>query len=107
MLDGRLALRCVVMLIAAASWMPTHASEALAKKNECLACHAAASKLVGPAYREVASKYAGQPDAEDQLVQSIRQGSSGKWGDIAMPPHPKLPEADARKLAKWILAGAK
>ena len=84
-----------------------HANEALAKKNDCLACHAVATQLVGPAYRDVAAKYHGQAGAEDQLVKSIREGSSGKWGDLAMPPHPKLSEADARRLAKWILGGAK
>ena len=83
------------------------ANEALARKNECFACHAVSKPLVGPAYREVAAKYAGQADAEDQLVKSIREGSSGKWGEIPMPPHPKLSNADAHRLAKWILAGAK
>ncbi len=84
-----------------------HASNALAKKNDCLGCHAAATKLVGPAYQEVAAKYAGQSDARDVLVQSIRNGSVGKWGDVPMPPHPKLSEADAKRLATWILGGAK
>ena len=83
------------------------ASNALAKKNDCLGCHAAATKLVGPAYQDVAAKYAGQADARDLLVQSIRNGSVGKWGDIPMPPHPKLSEADAKRLATWILGGAK
>jgi cytochrome c len=83
------------------------ANEALAKKNDCFACHSVANKLVGPAYRDVASKYTGQAGAEDQLVHSIREGSSGKWGDIPMPAHPKLSEADAHRLAKWILSGAK
>ncbi len=83
------------------------ASNALAKKNDCLGCHAAAAKLVGPAYQEVAEKYAGQPDAIAMLVKSIRNGSVGKWGDIPMPAHPKLSEADAKRLATWILGGAK
>lgn len=80
------------------------ANEALARKNECFACHSVANPVVGPAYRAIAAKYAGQADAEDQLVRSIREGSSGKWGDIPMPPHPKLSEQDAHRLAKWILA---
>ncbi len=97
------ALAAVLASVAA----PATANPALAKKNNCLACHATASKLVGPAYQEVAAKYAGQADAVDTLVKSIRAGSSGKWGDLAMPPHPQLSEADAKKLAIWILAGAK
>ena len=83
------------------------ASEALARKSECFSCHSVAKPVVGPAYRDVATKYAGQPGAEDQLVRSIREGGSGHWGDIPMPPHPKLSDADAHRLAKWILAGAK
>ncbi len=79
------------------------ASEALARKNDCLGCHAVATKLVGPSYKEVAAKYAGQADAQALLVQSIRNGSVGKWGDLPMPAHPKLSEADAKKLAAWVL----
>ena len=94
-----------VLLTAFAS--NSFASNALAKKNDCLGCHAAATKLVGPAYQEVAAKYSDQPDARDTLVKSIRNGSVGKWGDVPMPPHPKLSEADAKRLATWILDGAK
>lgn len=83
--------------------IPAFASEALARKNDCLGCHAVAAKLVGPAYKDVAAKYAGQADAQAQLVQSIRNGSVGKWGELPMPSHPKLSDADANKLAAWIL----
>ena len=83
------------------------ANEALARKNECFACHSVTKPVVGPPYRDVAAKYAGQADAEDQLVRSIREGSSGKWGDVAMPPHPKLSDVDAHRLARCILAGEK
>lgn len=79
----------------------------LAEKNGCLGCHAAATKLVGPAYREVAAKYAGQPDALAQISQSIVKGSAGKWGELEMPPHPNLSKDDVKVLATWILAGAK
>ena len=80
------------------------ANEALARKNDCLGCHAVATKLVGPAYKDVAAKYAGQPDAQANLVQSIRNGSVGKWGELPMPAHPKLSEVDAKKLAAWVLS---
>jgi cytochrome c len=79
------------------------ANEALARKNECLGCHAVGTKLVGPAYKEVAAKYAGQEDALEQVQASIRNGSTGKWGELAMPPHPKLSAADLKKLATWVL----
>ena len=81
----------------------SEASEALARKNDCLGRHAVATKLVGPAYKDVAAKYAGQPDAVAQLSQSIRNGGVGKWGDLPMPAYPKLSEADAKKLASWVL----
>ena len=80
------------------------ANEALARKNDCLACHTVANKLVGPAYKEVAAKYAGQADAVEQLEASIRNGSSGKWGEVAMPPHPKLSASDLKKLATWVMS---
>jgi cytochrome c len=79
------------------------ANEALARKNDCMGCHAVASKLVGPAYKDVAAKYAAQADAQTLLAQSIRNGSVGKWGDVPMPAHPKLSDADAKKLAAWVL----
>ena len=79
------------------------ANEALAQKNNCLGCHAVANKLVGPAYKDVAAKYAGQADAQARVMESIRNGSAGKWGELPMPPHPKLSDADLKKLASWVL----
>jgi cytochrome c len=83
------------------------ANRALAEKNGCLGCHAAAVKLVGPAYQEVAARYAGKADAVATVAQHIRAGGSGQWGDVPMPPQAQLSEADATKLARWILGGAK
>nr|WP_238990743.1 c-type cytochrome [Acidovorax sp. ST3] len=76
----------------------------LAQKNACMTCHAVDKKLVGPAYADVAKKYAGQKDAEATLVASIKKGGSGKWGAIPMPAQAALSEADAKTLAKWILS---
>lgn len=97
------------LLLAVLATLPFTAqgSGALAKTHGCTACHAAASQLVGPAFRAVAEKYAGQPDAAAALARKIRAGGAGVWGDMAMPPQPGVPEADARKLAVWVLAGAK
>jgi len=83
------------------------ASADLAKKNNCLACHAVDKKIVGPAYQDVAKKYAGQADAEAVLAKSIKAGGSGKWGPIPMPPQAQLSDADAKALAAWVLGGAK
>jgi cytochrome c len=79
----------------------------LAKKNNCLSCHAVDKKIVGPAYQDVAKKYAGQADAEATLAKNIKAGGSGKWGPIPMPPQAQLSDADAKALAAWVLAGAK
>lgn len=96
-------------LVAAAATVsaPAMADEALAKAKNCLACHAVDKKLVGPAYQEVAKKYADQKEAAATLAASIRKGGSGKWGPVPMPAQAALSEADARTLAEWILAGAR
>lgn len=87
--------------------MPTLANLELAQKNACMACHSADKKLVGPAYQEVAKKYAGQKDAATTLAESIRKGGSGKWGPVPMPAQPALSDADVKTLANWVLSGAK
>jgi S-disulfanyl-L-cysteine oxidoreductase SoxD len=86
---------------AAASAMP-----ALAKSAGCLACHGIGNRLVGPGFREVAARYAGQPGVDGMLAGRIRQGGSGNWGSVAMPAHPQLSDADVRTLARWIASGA-
>jgi cytochrome c len=75
----------------------------LAQKNACTACHTVDKKLVGPAYQDVAKKYAGQKDASVALTASIQKGGAGKWGPVPMPAQPNLSEADAETLAAWIL----
>ena len=79
----------------------------LAKKHACMACHAVDKKVVGPAYQDVAKKYAGQKDAEAALIKSIKSGGSGKWGPVPMPAQAALSDADAKTLAAWVLSGAK
>jgi len=84
---------------------PAFANLALAQKNACMACHAVDKKLVGPAYQDVAKKYAGK--SADELAKSIKAGGSGKWGPVPMPAQAALSDADAKTLAVWILSGAK
>ncbi len=86
---------------------PAAASPRQVEKNGCLGCHAAATKLVGPAFRDVAAKYRDDPEAVAKLTQSIRNGGAGRWGEMAMPPQPQVSAADAAAIAKWILGGAK
>jgi cytochrome c len=75
----------------------------LAKAKNCMACHAVGNKVVGPAFKDVAAKYAGQKDAEVQLVQKVMKGSSGVWGAIPMPANGQVSSAEAQTLVKWIL----
>ena len=82
---------------------PALADQALATAKNCMACHAVAKKLVGPAYKEVAAKYAGQKDAADKLAVKIMKGGGGVWGPVPMPANPQVTEADAKKLAAWVL----
>lgn len=76
----------------------------LAKSKNCMACHAVANKVVGPAFKDVAAKYAGQKDAEDKLVQKVLKGGSGTWGPVPMPANTQVNEAEARTLVKWVLS---
>lgn len=99
--------RLLGALALAATVLPASASLQLAQKHACTACHAVDRKLVGPAYADVAKKYAGQKDAEARVAASIRQGGAGRWGPVPMPPQPGLAEAELRALAAWILGGAK
>jgi cytochrome c len=100
-------MKVLVLAAAVLAATPVFASKELAQKNACLACHAPDKKLVGPAYLEIAKKYAGQQDAETVLAKSIKGGGSGKWGPVPMPPQAALSDADARALAAWVLGGAK
>ena len=83
---------------------PARADLAMAKKYNCLTCHAVDHKVLGPAYKDVARKYAGQKDAEAKLVKKVEQGGSGVWGNIMMPANDKVPDADVHALVKWILS---
>jgi cytochrome c len=82
------------------------AALALLNKNGCIACHTVDAKLVGPALRDIAKKYAGQADAAGYLAGKIRAGGAGVWGAIPMPAQ-ALSEADARAIAQWLAEGAK
>ena len=86
---------------------PAHANLDLAKKSNCLSCHAVDKKMVGPAFIDISKKYAGDKGAAKMLAAKIKGGSKGVWGQIPMPPNANVKDADAEALAKWILAGAK
>jgi cytochrome c len=79
------------------------ASAELAQQKTCMACHAIDHKIVGPSYKDVAAKYAGQRDAADRLADKIIKGGSGVWGAVPMPANPKVSPSEARQLAIWVL----
>jgi cytochrome c len=80
------------------------AGEQLTKESDCFSCHAADHTIVGPAYNAIAKKYAGQSDVASQLSRRIREGGSGRWGTMRMPPHAKLTDAQLRDVVQWILS---
>jgi cytochrome c len=73
------------------------------KKHNCVACHSNERKMVGPAYKDVAAKYSADGKAAEKLAKKIKGGGSGVWGQMPMPPHPQLSDADALTLAKYVL----
>jgi cytochrome c len=79
----------------------------LAKAAACTACHGVGERIVGPGFREVAAKYAGDAGAAARLTAKLKSGGGGTWGSTPMPAQPQLKEADARALVQWILGGAK
>jgi len=82
-----------------------NASPELAKQNTCMGCHAMDRKVVGPSYKAIATRYQSQPRAQmvDTLANKIRLGGGGAWGVVVMPANTKISQADAKKLAEWIL----
>jgi cytochrome c len=98
--------RSLMLFVAASALLSgsAFAQADLAKAKNCMACHAVDNKLVGPAYKDVAAKYAGQKGAEDKLVQKVIKGGSGVWGPVPMPANPQVSEAEARSLVKWVLS---
>lgn len=81
------------------------ADEALFKKGNCSACHNANKKVVGPALKDIAAKYAGDATAQARLVAKVRSGGKGVWGGVAMPPAPKkISDDELNTLVSWILS---
>jgi cytochrome c len=76
---------------------------ALVAKSNCLTCHKISEKLIGPAYKDVANKYAGKDTAVTYLAHKVISGGKGVWGDVTMTPHPDISESDAEQMVKYIL----
>ncbi len=107
--------RLLILLCLPLTWLAplsAHADAALAKSRNCVACHKQEAQTIGPGYRDIAQRYAGQADAIDKLAKSIRSGSKGQWPPakgpaLPMPPNPTVKPEEAERLARWILNGAR
>lgn len=96
-----IVLTALVSSLAAPS---VFANAELAQKKNCMACHAVDKKLVGPAYKDVAAKYAGQKDAAAKLADKIVKGGAGVWGPVPMPANAQVSADEAKQLASWVLS---
>jgi cytochrome c551/c552 len=93
------------VVVAAASTAGPSAKE-LFTKNNCAACHAAASRTVGPSIKDIADKYKDQPEALITLQSKVKKGAAGVWGAIPMPPHPHLSDDDITVMVQWMVQGS-
>ncbi|HXE21484.1 MAG TPA: c-type cytochrome [Rhodoferax sp.] len=92
------------LLAAATIATPALADLALATSKNCMACHSVDKKVIGPAFKDVAAKYAGQPAMVDVLAAKILHGGGGVWGPVPMPANTQVSPAQARQLAAWVLS---
>ena len=97
------SLLTLTTLAASALCAPAWADLALATSKNCMACHAVDKKIVGPAFKDVAAKYAGDKTAVDRLAAKIQKGGGGVWSPLPMPANTQVNEAEAKKLATWVL----
>ncbi len=100
--------RNLLALIAIGACLPAWAADEtaaldIAKKNGCLACHGMETKMVGPSWRDVGKKYAGDAEAENKLVTKVKKGGKGVWGQVPMPPNVTVKDADVRTLVAFVL----
>ena len=102
-----LTVAVTVSILGLGAVVPANATPELAKAKNCMMCHKVDAKLMGPAFVDVAKKYAGDKDAEAKIVKQIRQGGGGQWGSIPMPAQTQVTDDEAKQLAQWILGLAK
>lgn len=95
--------KAALLLAVTAAASPAFADLALAASKNCMSCHAVDRKLIGPSFKDVAAKYKDDKGAADQLAKKIMSGGAGVWGPIPMPANTQVSEAEAKKLAEWVL----
>jgi cytochrome c len=100
MKSGRLLILSAGLLLAGNAL----ADEALLRKSGCFACHTVDKKLVGPALKDIAAKYKGQPGIVDKLAKKVRAGGGGNWGTVQMAPAPAtVSDDDLKKAIAYVL----
>lgn len=97
-------MKRAVLVLGVMAAFPVAASDELAKKHACFACHTVDKKMVGPSYKDVAAKYRADKEAPAKLAAKVKNGSQGVWGNVPMPPNAAIPDADVTALVKWILS---
>lgn len=100
-------MKASIVLVAVVSMFASNqvlANADLAKAKNCMTCHTVDKKVVGPSFKDVAKKYAGDASAEGKLATKVLKGGSGAWGAIAMPANAQVSDAEAKTLVKWILS---
>ena len=95
--------RLLPVLLLAGLAGPAQAALRLARARERMSCHTVERKVIGPSFRDIAVRYKDQKGAADQLAGKILRGGAGVWGAVPMPANTQVSEADARKLASWVL----
>lgn len=93
----------VSALVLSLSMANAIASQELAQKNNCMACHAVDKKVLGPSFKDVKARYAGKPGAVNTIATKIQKGGAGVWGPIPMPAQPNITPENAKLIAEWIL----
>lgn len=93
-----------VISMGAGSAVAADSGLSLAQKNACMSCHSVDKKIVGPAYKDVAAKYKGDKGAEAKLIEKVKRGGAGVWGQVPMPPNPQVKDADLKTIVSWILS---
>ncbi|WP_329605313.1 c-type cytochrome [Undibacterium fentianense] len=100
-------MKATLLFVASLSLMASGSALAnadLAKAKNCMSCHSVDNKILGPAFKDVAKKYAGDKTAEAKLATKVVKGGSGVWGAIPMPANAQVSEAEAKTLVKWVLS---
>ncbi len=76
---------------------------AVAQQSGCMACHQVEMRVVGPSFKEIAAKYAGDASARDMLIAKVKSGGVGTWGQIPMPPNGHIADENITAVVEWIL----